>query len=44
MRMHIGVRMDMALRAGERVVLETFIEGDGDAGPDRLMLRGKPGF
>ena len=43
-RMHIGVRMDMARRAGKRMVLETFIEGDGDAGPDRLMLRGKLGF
>ena len=29
---------------GERMALETFIEGDGDAGPGRLMLRGKLGF
>ena len=43
-RMRIRVRMDMALRAGERMALETFIEGDGDAGPDRLMLRGKLDF
>ena len=36
--------VSLAPAAGAEIRVPTFIEGDGDAGPDRLMLRGKPGF
>lgn len=43
-RMRIGTKMEALLRPGERMTLETSVEGVGGVEPDRVMLRGRLDF